>query len=104
MTRHSLLPVTLGAIMGAMMLWMLHSQIMTGDSVSDWGPLLFVGAHVAVAILALGIARFGLSRFATVRRIMPRMHRPSLNHMGVMLSSAVGAAMALHVLLHGVAH
>ena len=90
-------PVIMGAAMAAMMLWMLHDQIMSGGVSLSWGALAFVLAHVAVvaagASLGLLFPRF---------QQMLRHHRPTLRHMAAMAAGAVVMAGGIHIVLHGV--
>lgn len=95
--RHRILPLAMGAGMGLMMLWMVHMQL-TGDSTRSMGALvIFVGAHVAVLAVALALPFVASAR---LRRVLDRVHRPSVHHIMLMLTGALLAAGLAHVLLH----
>lgn len=93
------MPMGMGAMMGAMGLWMLH-QAQTGTSMV--GGAVFVLAHVAVLAVVVAAAllvRRGLGgkRIQALARIR---HRPSLAHVAVMLGTALITALLIH-LIHG---
>ena len=101
MTRHTFLPVALGALMGVAMLWMIHGKIISGDAPDLTVLAVFIGLHVAVigvVLLLPLIASPGL------RRWLSRRHRPDARHFSLMIGGAALGAAALHLALHGVAH
>ncbi|MEO9574040.1 MAG: hypothetical protein ABJ263_16290 [Tateyamaria sp.] len=98
MMRHVAMPVVMGTAMGLMMLWMLHLQLTGGQSRSFSALFLFVGAHVAILSLALTLPFFASER---LRRLAGRLHRPSLQHVGLMLAGAGVAAGVTHLVIHG---
>lgn len=98
---HLKMPLLMGPLMGAIMLWMLHG-FLTGESTLS-GPALavFIGAHVAVLVVVLGAGLFAARLSPRVRNWMARVHRPSWRHMGAMMGSAVASAAVVHVIVHG---
>lgn len=98
MTRHTVMPLLMGAGMGLMMLWMVHMQL-TGDGSRSLGALIvFAGAHVVVLGIALMLPLVASVR---LRRALDRIHRPSWRHAGMMLAGAICAAGLTHIFLHG---
>ena len=99
--KHGLMPMTMGALMGPMMLWMLHGAL-TGNSTSALALVIFVGAHFLVVALLL-VAVFFAARLAPrLQTRLDRLHRPSLRHIGLMLGSAGMAAASVHFAIHGI--
>ena len=96
-------PLAMGALMGAMMLWMLHG-VLTGESTLS-GPALaiFVGMHLALAVVLIGAALFAARLSPQLRALLARLHRPSLHHLLWMLAGATGAMTLTHFTLHGIA-
>ncbi len=90
-------PFVVGGAMAAMMLWMGHGQIMSGEIDVTAGAILFGLTHVLVLIAVLGIAFV----FPPVRRFL-RGHRPSARHVTGMLAGMVLAAGSIHLAMHGV--
>lgn len=99
MRKQHLMPIAMGLVNWPMMLWMAHGLIMgeTGG-MAGWALVTFVGAHLAVVVAALLGLRFALHWFPRVK-----LHRPSAQHFGIMLASAVCAAAIIHLLHGGVA-
>lgn len=94
-------PIIMGALMGLMMLWMMHGAL-TGQSDLGLGALVvFVVAHVAIVLVLIGLAMFGARLSPKLRAWTGRLHRPSYAHLIVMLAGAVVAVGAAHLLLHG---
>lgn len=89
-------PVLIGAAMAAMVLWMGHGRIMSGEISLTAGAVLFVLAHVAVLVFVLGAAMFvpQLRRFAL-------RHRPSVRHIGLMMMGMSACAAGIHSVMHG---
>ena len=101
MTRHTLMPIAMGAIMGLMMLWMVHMQI-TGDTARSLGALaVFVGAHVALIGAVIILPLIAARKLVWLQPFTDRLHRPSLRHITLMLAGAALAAAIVHVTLHG---
>ncbi len=90
-------PFGIGAIMAAMMLWMLHDPIMSGMLSLKQGGLGFVLAHVAVVA---GFAALGL--FIPKLRSALASHRPNLRHTAAMLLGMLVMGGGAHLVLHGV--
>ncbi len=90
------LPVAMGLIMGPMVLWMIHGAA-TGNGLSGWALLAFVGAHLVVVGVILGA---GIVAARLAPGLRHRRHRPSLGHVGLMGASAVASASLVH-LIHG---
>ena len=72
------MPIIMGALMGLMMMWMLHGA-MTGDAgITGWALIAFLGAHLAIAlIIAVAVvfaARFSPRSHAWINRL----HRPPI--------------------------
>lgn len=93
-------PVIMGGAMGLMMLAMLH-MILTGEGeMTGFVLIVFVLAHLAVVLGLLALS-FWAARFAPrVEARLPKLHRPSLQHVGLMVGSAVLCAGIIH-LIHG---
>jgi hypothetical protein len=53
MTRHKILPLTMGFAMGLLMLWMVHRQLASPDTLSFAALATFIGTHVLVAVVVL---------------------------------------------------
>ena len=94
-------PAIMGALMGTMMLIMLHAML-TGDNTLAGTALLgFAGAHVAI-FLVLALAGFWATRYSPrATAWLARVHRPSLRHFAMMALAAVGTSALLHLVLHG---
>ncbi len=90
-------PFLIGAAMPAMMLWMGHERIMSGEMMVTAGAVIFLLAHVAAVAVILSLALLS----PRMRHALKR-HRPSLSHMSVMLCGMVLAAGTIHLVIHGV--
>ena len=103
---HSLkMPLIMGSLMGIMMLFMLHGMTTGERSTTGSAALVFIGAHLIGAHLAVvgftfAIAVFGLSRYPRLAKIATKIHRPSRAHVTTMLGAALMTAFILHV-FHG---
>jgi len=89
-------PYLMGAIMGPMMLWMLHDSIMSGAGIS-FAAIGFILAHVAF------FGGFALLAWLGIRlrpSLAKRLHRPTASHIGKMIAGAVVTAFTLHLLVH----
>lgn len=89
-------PLILGSLMAGIMLLMLHDPIMTGQLTGTVATLAFVGAHLLIAGILLGVLLF-LPRF----RAKVVAHRPSPRHAFLMLVGLVGTASLAHLFMHG---
>lgn len=99
--RPEIKPAAMGAMMGLMMLWMLHGYL-TGDSTMGALALLgFIGAHLIIiaAVSALGFWAAHRSPFWHSR--LAHLHRPTAQHILVMLGGAALAVIVTHLILHG---
>mmetsp|Transcript_18462 Transcript_18462/g.30107 ORF Transcript_18462/g.30107 Transcript_18462/m.30107 type:complete len:99 (+) Transcript_18462:12345-12641(+) len=95
------MPLAMGAVMGLMMLWMVHMQI-TGDGARSRGALLvFVGTHMVLIAALVILPLIASRRLGWVRRVTDRLHRPSLRHIALMLTGAALATAITHVAIHG---
>lgn len=95
-------PFSMGLLMGAMMLWMIHGQMTGQSTLSGWALVLFIAVHL-VLIAALIVAAFFAARLSPkMRGLLARLHRPSLLHVAVMLCGAATLALAAHLIIHGV--
>ena len=94
-------PYAMGALMGAMMLWVVHG-LLTGQSALA-GPalLVFVLAHVAVAATLLTGTLFLARLSPRARGWLSRLHRPSGAHVLAMLAGMIGSSVAIHLSIHG---
>ena len=101
MTSLRPLPLVAGMLMGLMMLWMAHGA-MTGSEVSGIALVAFVGAHLLVALIAVGAIVFAARLTPNFRARLARLHRPNLNHFTQMLAGAVIAAGTVHLIVHGI--
>jgi hypothetical protein len=89
-------PFAVGAVMAALMLWMLHDRIMSGDAGVIAGAAQFILAHVGIAVALAGVTLlFPLARKAALR------HRPSLGHLVGMSAGMAASAATLHAVIHG---
>ncbi len=89
-------PILAGAAMGAMMIWMLHDQIMLEGVSAAGATVAFVAAHIAlVGLIALAVL------FIPKVRNAVRSHRPSLRHVGLMFLGLTGSIALIHVTQHG---
>lgn len=93
-------PAIMGAAMGAMMLWMLHG-LLTGSGVTGLALIVFVGAHFAVALILIGAAVFTARLSPRTKAMIDKLHRPTLRHVGIMLTAALITATAIHLTIHG---
>lgn len=100
MTRHTLMALTMGALMGLMMLWMLHGAVTGETQRSLAGAAVFVGAHVLVLAVLLALPAFAARRAPWLHARLSRLHRPSLRHVSLMLGAAGTSALIVH-LIHG---
>lgn len=89
-------PFALGAAMAAMMIWMLHERIMSGNLDLVSGGVVFVLAHVGV-VVAVG----ALSLFVPTMRKAVVRHRPSLGHVAFMALGMLVMAGSIHLVMHG---
>lgn len=89
-------PFLIGAVMAAMMLWMGHARLMSGEVDLTAGVVLFALAHVAVIVAVLAVALV----VPRVRRVL-RGHRPSIGHVAGMLAGMVVTAGSVHAVMHG---
>lgn len=102
MSRHTLLPVAMGALMAPMMLWMLHGDLMgSGGGGAALKLVVFAGAHVVIIGGALLLGALAMRRFPGVARLAARVHRPSLRHLGLMLAGAGLSGLVVHLAQHG---
>ena len=95
------MPVLMGAVMGAMMLWMLHGALV-GDGVGGTALVMFALAHVVVFGLIALAAVFMARLSPRLRGWLARVHRPKLRHLSVMMGSALVTVTVVHVAAHGV--
>ncbi len=93
-------PVLMGPVMGAMMLWMLHGALV-GGGVGGVALVVFVLAHVVVVGTVALAAVFAARLSPRLRGWLTRVHRPSLRHVGLMMGSALMTAGVIHVVVHG---
>jgi hypothetical protein len=100
--KHGLMPITMGALMGLMMLWMLHGAL-TGNGTSAMALVIFIGAHLLGVALLLGAVFFAARLAPQLQVQLNRLHRLSVRHVGLMLGSASTAIAAVHLAIHGMA-
>lgn len=89
-------PLIMGALMGVLMLGMLHDQIMAGEFRSGAAAAAFIGAHLAVLLAASAATLF----FPGMRRFVAR-HRPAPLHVATMGAGAIGSVALVHLVAHG---
>lgn len=94
-------PLAMGLLMGPMMLWMIHGQ-MTGSAQSGWAAAAFVGAHLLILAAIVAGAVFAARLSPRMHAVSARLHRPSLAHLGAMLSGFAISGLVVHFLLHGI--
>ncbi|MDB4213852.1 hypothetical protein N9741_03170 [Octadecabacter sp.] len=97
---HSTKPAIIGAVMGPMMMWMLHGA-MTGNGVTGWALAAFLGAHVALIAVVISGAVFAARLSPRAKAFIDRLHHPSLHHVAVMLASALAVSGAVPLVAHG---
>jgi hypothetical protein len=95
------MPIIIGALMGLMMMWMLHGALTGESGVTGWALIAFVTAHVAIIIVVLFAVIFATRLSPRAHAWINRLHRPSLRHVAAMLGSAIIVAGALHLGVHG---
>ena len=91
----------MGALMGVMMLWMLHGAISGGNTVGAMALIGFIGAHVALLLIALGAGVFAARMSPRLQGWIDQMHKPSLPHVGAMFGTAVVFIGVVHLAGHG---
>ena len=94
-------PLAMGALMGLMMLWMLHGQLTGDSSLSGTALAAFVGVHAALAAALIAGALFATRLSPRAQTWLDRLHRPSLRHLRLMLMGATLSAGAVHIWIHG---
>jgi hypothetical protein len=94
-------PFIMGMLMAVMMLWMLHGQL-TANALSGAALATFVGVHILMLVVVIGGSLFAARLSPRLRRLIDRLHRPSLQHVGWMLVGALTAAGSVHLTIHGV--
>ncbi|MEJ6640689.1 MAG: hypothetical protein QNL58_10210 [Octadecabacter sp.] len=97
---HSTKPVIMGSVMGPMMMWMLHGA-MTGNGVTGWALVAFLGAHVALIAVVMSGVVFAARLSPRAKTFIDRLHRPSLHHVAIMSVSALAISGAVHLVAHG---
>ena len=100
MTHTRILPVAMGALMGPMLLMMLHGQL-TGAGDGGFALIAFVLAHVAVAAVVLLGVLFAARLSPVWRARLDRLHRPSWRHVGIMAGCAFISGAIVHFYIHG---
>lgn len=95
------MPIILGALMGLMMMWMLHVALTGESGVTGWALIAFGAAHVAIAFIIIFAVIIAARISPRSHAWINRLHRPSLRHVSAMLGSAVFVAGALHLGVHG---
>jgi len=94
-------PVLMGAVMGPMMLMMLHGTLIGETDRGALALAVFVAAHILVigtlALSAVFVARLS----PRVQAWLARLHRPSAPHVFGMLGGAMIAAAVVHFFFHG---
>lgn len=97
----NLKPFAMGLAMGAMMLWMVHGQMVSQSQLSKWTIVLFVGAHLVVIAIAAVLAIFAARLSPRTASILNRLHRPSLAHVTWMIAGAAVTVALAHLVIHG---
>lgn len=100
MTLKRAAPFFMGALMGPMMLAMLHGQL-TSDGVGGTALLIFLAAHLVLGAIAIAGTVFALRLSPKWRARLDRLHRPSLHHLGAMAGTAAVSALGVHLIVHG---
>lgn len=93
-------PMIMGALMGPMMMWMLHGAL-TGNTMSGAALLAFVAAHLALVLVAVALVVFGARMSPRLHQRLSRLHRPRAAHIATMLASAAVVAGCIHLGVHG---
>lgn len=91
--------VAMGGLMGLMMIWMIHGW-MTGDNgLAGWALLGFVGAHVAIVVVALKLGAWVSRRSPRLQRVFS--HSPSMHHLSLMIAGIFASGTIVHLTMHG---
>ena len=93
-------PLAVGAVMGAMLLWMLHGALME-DGVSAYAVAAFIGAHLIVLAVLVTAGLFAARLSPRTRAMLNRLHRPNLSHIGSMLLGMAAMMGAIHLACMG---
>ena len=101
MTRHTIMPLTMGFGMGLMMLWMLHNQLTSAGVLGFTALATFIGAHILLVLVAVAVPLWVATRIPRLHRLLSRAHLPNHKHMVLMVLGAVIAAGTTHLALHG---
>ena len=94
-------PLVMGALMGLMMLWMVHGQLTGETSLSGIALITFIGGHILFAAVIIGAWLFATRLSPAARKWLGQLHRPSPRHLGAMLLGASLSAGAVHIWIHG---
>ena len=96
------MPVAMGALMGPMMLWLLHDQIMgLPGSGGAWAAIVFLGGHALLLAVVLLATVFAARLSLGLHARLARLHKPSALHLALMLGTAATSAGFVHLAVHG---
>lgn len=95
MRQGAVMPVAMGAVMGPMMLWMLHGAL-TGQG-GGHAAAVFAALHVVALAVLVAVGVVLGRRVPALRRVLAHHGQ---RHLGLMLGSAAVAAALVHV-IHG---
>ena len=95
------LPFIMGALMGLMMLGMVHMMLSGGSDIAGWALIGFVAAHFLLAGAVIAASVFAARLSPAVQRFLDRLHRPSGRHVLRMVAGAAGTVLITHLVVHG---
>jgi uncharacterized PurR-regulated membrane protein YhhQ (DUF165 family) len=102
MTLRDLIPVAVGGLMGVMLYLMFSNMVDGASEEVARAIVLFAFLHLLVIAVLIGLAIFGITRFAKAQAVLSKMHRPSWRHAAFLIGSAVSAAGLVHLIFGGV--
>lgn len=94
-------PMIMGAVMGLLMIGMLHMWLVSESKLAGAALAAFVGAHLAALLIAATLGWSATRFFPTFRMRLALFHKPGFSHVAYMLIGAIGIAALTHLLLHG---
>ena len=100
MIRHAT-PLMAGLLVGTLMVWMVHQSHLTGSRIGLASVVVFVAAHVGLAVVAVLTVFFAARLSTRWRARLDRLHRPSLRHIALMVLGMGGGAVVIHLFNHG---
>ncbi|AXI47821.1 hypothetical protein C1J03_18485 [Sulfitobacter sp. SK012] len=91
----------MGALMGLMMLGMVHLMLQGNSELAGTALAVFVAVHIAILLSALCLGVWATRHMPRLASMLARLHRPSIRHFAQMLGAAAFVAFVIHLSLHG---